>query len=281
MSASMKSDTREQQPDVFSRRLWGAKYSRAGVWDSATLSGLLTFHTRQHLGYAINLSTWRHMAIAIGIKYGLTVTGDPHAESDEEEDDRDVFHLQAAHSRRIGEAKYARSVGAAAGVVLNRSDRFLKLSTAWHAILGLASTAFEAEAHGRAGRKRGSFVADHGLEDAQKSLTKRARIRRFRHLREMDLNKALIRVMGSNATFRLKQRPILEAICGTSTTDRASRIVAVLPTGGGKSLLFMIPAILREGGLSIVVVPLLSLRDDLVRRYVPNILRGILRSRIC
>lgn len=40
----------------------------------------------------------------------------------------------------------------------------------------------------------------------------------------------------------------------------------MLPTGAGKSILFMLLAVLRDGGTSIVVVPFVALTDDLVTR---------------
>jgi superfamily II DNA helicase RecQ len=46
-----------------------------------------------------------------------------------------------------------------------------------------------------------------------------------------------------------------------------SRVVAGMPTGGGKSMLFMLPAwVGQRGGLTIAVVPLIALRSDLQRR---------------
>ncbi|KAH6982549.1 hypothetical protein EDB80DRAFT_592644 [Ilyonectria destructans] len=43
--------------------------------------------------------------------------------------------------------------------------------------------------------------------------------------------------------------------------------ICVLPTGAGKSLLFMVPAIMHDGGgTSIVVVPFAALMADLVDR---------------
>jgi len=44
------------------------------------------------------------------------------------------------------------------------------------------------------------------------------------------------------------------------------QVVVVLPTGGGKSLLFMLPCTLPDAGVTILVVPLLALRGDLLRR---------------
>jgi superfamily II DNA helicase RecQ len=45
-----------------------------------------------------------------------------------------------------------------------------------------------------------------------------------------------------------------------------SPVVAIMPTGGGKSMLFMLPAWAVPGGTTIVVVPLVSLRQDMARR---------------
>ncbi|KAE8396915.1 hypothetical protein BDV37DRAFT_277304 [Aspergillus pseudonomiae] len=41
---------------------------------------------------------------------------------------------------------------------------------------------------------------------------------------------------------------------------------AVMRMGGGKSMLFILPVFAEPGGTMIVVVPLLSLRGDMIRR---------------
>ena len=45
-----------------------------------------------------------------------------------------------------------------------------------------------------------------------------------------------------------------------------SPIVVVMPTGSGKSVLFMLPAFVQVGRVTIVVVPLKALRTDMVVR---------------
>jgi superfamily II DNA helicase RecQ len=44
------------------------------------------------------------------------------------------------------------------------------------------------------------------------------------------------------------------------------QVVAILPTGAGKSLLFMLPCTLPGAGITILVVPLVSLYVDMLRR---------------
>ncbi len=58
-----------------------------------------------------------------------------------------------------------------------------------------------------------------------------------------------------------EQREALQAVvCG----EQRSPLVVVLPTGGGKSLLFMAPACLVDPGVTIVVVPYRALMNNLV-----------------
>jgi ATP-dependent DNA helicase RecQ len=56
-------------------------------------------------------------------------------------------------------------------------------------------------------------------------------------------------------------RPLQREICETSLAGRD--VFALLPTGGGKSLCFQLPALAR-GGLTVVVSPLIALMKDQV-----------------
>ncbi|GFG21961.1 hypothetical protein IFM5058_11151, partial [Aspergillus udagawae] len=44
-----------------------------------------------------------------------------------------------------------------------------------------------------------------------------------------------------------------------------SPVVAVMPTGGGKSMLFMVPTFAAPGGTTIIMVPLVALHSDMAR----------------
>lgn len=58
-------------------------------------------------------------------------------------------------------------------------------------------------------------------------------------------------------TFRPGQRAVIDAL------TEGSHVLAVMPTGAGKSLCYQIPALLR-GGLTLVVSPLIALMEDQV-----------------
>ena len=57
--------------------------------------------------------------------------------------------------------------------------------------------------------------------------------------------------------FRPKQRKVIEAL------SEGNHVIALLPTGGGKSLCYQVPALVRSG-VTIVVSPLISLMEDQV-----------------
>jgi ATP-dependent DNA helicase RecQ len=76
------------------------------------------------------------------------------------------------------------------------------------------------------------------------------------------LGDALQRYWGYTS-FRPLQREAMEAILGNRDS------IVVLPTGGGKSLCFQAPALVREG-LALVVSPLISLMKDQVDTLTGN-----------
>src|SRR6476646_7943386 len=76
------------------------------------------------------------------------------------------------------------------------------------------------------------------------------------------LSEVLERYWGYTS-FRPLQREAMEAILAARDS------LTVLPTGGGKSLCFQAPALVRDG-LAVVVSPLISLMKDQVDTLVGN-----------
>src|SRR5436190_2296591 len=72
----------------------------------------------------------------------------------------------------------------------------------------------------------------------------------------MDLPSALKKYFGHAAFRSLQENIIRDSLAGRD-------VFALMPTGGGKSLCFQLPALMRDG-LTIVVSPLISLMKDQV-----------------
>ena len=73
----------------------------------------------------------------------------------------------------------------------------------------------------------------------------------------MEAKDILIKYWGHTA-FRLNQEEIIQQVINSNDT------LALLPTGGGKSICFQIPAIMQEG-ICIVISPLIALMTDQVK----------------
>src|SRR5438093_1942717 len=82
----------------------------------------------------------------------------------------------------------------------------------------------------------------------------------------IDMARVILRDHFGYENFRPGQVDVVAAVLGGNDT------VAVLPTGGGKSLCYQVPALVLPG-LTVVISPLISLMKDqvdrLTRRGVP------------
>ena len=67
----------------------------------------------------------------------------------------------------------------------------------------------------------------------------------------MNITEVLIKYWG-HTNFRLKQEYVIQQIIENKDT------LALLPTGGGKSICYQIPALIKEG-ICLVISPLISL----------------------
>ena len=80
-------------------------------------------------------------------------------------------------------------------------------------------------------------------------------------MKNTDLNKVLQRILSPGARFQYNQREILSEIL-----NRTSILLVIAPTGSGKSLFFQIPSLIDPLGVTIVILPLISLLNDQLSR---------------
>ncbi|KAF7174528.1 hypothetical protein CNMCM5623_007656 [Aspergillus felis] len=145
-----------------------------------------------------------------------------------------IADLQAAHSSHVAGMVYGWGIQEQAGSTAHRRE----IAPGHPSILGK--------------RKQAPWE-----DEAEVS-----RMERRHQLATMDLEAAAQRMTGRpDMRFQGVQDPAIQAI-----QQGESPVVAVMPTSGGKSMLFMVPAFTAPGGTTIVVVPLVALQADMTRR---------------
>jgi len=72
---------------------------------------------------------------------------------------------------------------------------------------------------------------------------------------------SILRDIFGHRQFRGRQQDIIERLVGSAS--RRDHVLALMPTGGGKSLCYQLPALMFEGG-TLVVSPLIALMQDQV-----------------
>ena len=169
-------------------------------------------------------------------------------EKSQQEGDEDFQARQSGHSKRIEEMMYGNLLCDSPFYTMSEKDSFRKVSSDWHRFL-----------HFKSAWKDGTTSALTRAEMEEQYVQEE--FERWKKIRRADMRQELKKLLGKNAEFRGVQKFGLEAIMA-----RKARVLIVMRTGGGKSLFFMIPALCSRDGVTIVVVPLNSLREDLQQR---------------
>lgn len=135
----------------------------------------------------------------------------------------------------------------------------MRVSQVWHQFLDVPGLA-----HARH-RKHARQLSDLGIgsQPLAKRIAHGITEPRFRRVWSMaEAQAALKQLYGPGARYRsTKQEEAVQAVVRGLTP-----VVAVLATGEGKSLLYVLPALLPGVGTTVVVVPLIALKQDTVRR---------------
>jgi superfamily II DNA helicase RecQ len=244
-----------------------------GPWGTDRLTRALKRETGKRLGIELHTLGYRHTAVGIG----RVVVGESFSkgyqdevgeieEAEVDEEGEDVVELQNARTTAMGVGNYSVPIDIIKHLSVRSIEAFRPLSTMWHRFLGLDG---DREVHqerlldssrlsGREKRQRSRSIN----EGRREWLAVREKERQVRAGREEEVQKAMQQVLGQEeVSFRsAEQEQAMHAVL-----DGQTPLVVVLPTGGGKSLLFTVPACL-EKGVTIVVVPYRALIEDLVQR---------------
>jgi superfamily II DNA helicase RecQ len=264
----------EQSPFLFSKDIKN--------WTSDRFREALAQETALGIRVRLTISDYRHCAIAIArfIQEQLRkALQGPDSDSDSDSDSGDegqdegdgpdhdsyrpsalTWDHMAGHSTTVADSTYARLRTEAPGASASMRQRCREACLAWHQFLGL----------GRGRRSEKRRASDEPSDEPSGEPSERpagsyesARRRQWKRLRSTPLLPALQKLMAHDgpAHFRGIQEQALRAIM-----DGESYVLVVMATGTGKSLLFMLPASVDGARTTVVVVPLLSLRQNLIER---------------
>lgn len=216
------------------------------AWRDERLSRVMTRETSLAFGQAVNASTWRHMAIAIDRRHlramGSGVLRPASTEAQEVEEVEDLINdLQASHSSLTADVVYANQMGSSGSFTDATLSQFRRLSLEWHRLAGLDGS-----------HKRNALEALDGNNASAR------RVRR-KVTSEANLQQALQSIHGEDALPRSSGQ--WEAI--QRMAEGVAQMVVILPTGGGKSLMFQLASVLPNAGVTVVILPLVVLHQDL------------------
>jgi hypothetical protein len=239
-----------------------------GAWETDWLTRVLKRETGKRLGVPLHTLDYWHSAVGIGrVKVGEAFGRgyeDEVGEVEEAEVDEggeDVLELQNSRTTAMGIGNYSVLVDIVKYLSVRLIDAFRPLSMAWHRFLGVDGRS-EARQVAVVGRGHGARkrVLEESTSGSAATLLYEKEVR-VEDQRKDGISKALQQVLGQQEVgfCLVEQEQAMHAVL-----DGQSPLVVVLLTGGGKSLLFTVPAVVEQSGVTVVVMPYRALIDNLV-----------------
>ena len=285
------------------KSLWSYmwKDARRGAWETAQLSDGLAALTGEHLGVEAMVSDYRHVAIGFarvikGIVVRRMEVEIEEGEGEEVEGPEEtatsgpkwewIWDAQSTHGSVIAADHYAIDSRFPSRMQPEKLMKFQEISQLWHRFLEgrrgekeskvgkehkkgtLTVTVTTSISSSARHRKRSRTCMEEGGEGAvtSSSLPRSKRVRHESAHRNVleDIPRGLERLVGRLATWRMPEQG--EAMEKIMAMQGEESLTVVLPTGAGKSVLFMLPALVEAWGTTVVIVPFAALMDDLVTR---------------
>ncbi|ELR07740.1 hypothetical protein GMDG_08537 [Pseudogymnoascus destructans 20631-21] len=243
---------RQQQPKaLISPYLWA---KTGGVWSDGAVTACLRRACARADIPSLHTANWCQMSMSIckekfggGDRASFDLEGDA---GDDEESELMAMAEQSNHSYRTFNQAYAGSSTLTMNVLLHRA---YKASSSWHSFFR-----FDRILDGK--RPRGmSEVLSLRVMDAAKHSQARPR----KAYSESDLLDAARKLYSApDLQFRAGQRRGLVAMM----VKPVEQLVLILGTGSGKTLVFLVGTAVAEDRTTILVIPAVALRGDMVSR---------------
>ncbi|KAK6495557.1 hypothetical protein TWF481_002606 [Arthrobotrys musiformis] len=210
----------------------------------------------------------------------LDVTGGGSAGAAEMEDDDEdspvqnsAWDTQANHSTKIANLHYAVRGDTGCGASEKQLIEHYWSSLYWQNWLELLPSGLSAEVnrHRNGGRNASKHLRSNSDFDHDTEPSKRRELefepddkKSIGHLgdREWSPEALQLEMLKKLGYPTYQSRYQMQAL--SDMVHQHPAVLVVLPTGGGKSLLFQLPPLLDGAGITVVIVPFVSLKDDMV-----------------
>lgn len=227
------------------------------VWAEGQLSRCLEEATTRACIPRLHVANWRQITVAIvKTKFASQIACFETNDDDEDDEEMDeavrTMTRQRNHKTQTVNRAYANQTGSVFSNLWDGQIRMgLKASTLWQDFWGVETI--------MKGNKRTK------VEDKCR-LQKKIAMGIYRPRKPWSADALLggMRKLYSRQDIEWKSADQERAL--TTIMSWTEQVVVILPTGAGKSLLFMLPCTLPQAGITILVVPLVALRGDLLRR---------------
>ena len=218
--------------------------NKNGSWSTDVLSKVFVDETETELNFRITWQDYRHIAKAIDRRFIRSGSALFDAEDDDDFDENDsteglfsdIHDLMQGHSHSVAENVYARLSGITRSLTAESIDLFREVSDKWHKWLGLVS------------RQPMEDMPDMKIEEqkSEKPI-------------ETQLTDAMHHLYGASEDWRspVQKEAVMSVVKGISP------LFIILPTGYGKSAAFMLPAMLKRAGVTVVISPLVALAEKM------------------
>jgi hypothetical protein len=249
---------RQQTPGaLISPYLW-AKLDGT-VWADGTLSACLRKACTRAKVPSLHTSNWRQFAASITKeKFSVKERANFALEdgtSEDIEDELDLVALaeQSNHSYHTFNHAYAGTTTLTMNTLLHRNYR---ASESWRTFFR-----FDHVLQGK--RPRG---ASETLSLRMLDASKRSQMRRKGAYSEADLL-AVARKLYNAPDFQFRVPGQRNGVLAVMGPQPAEQVVLVIGTGSGKTMVVMIGAAIANAGITVIVLPVVALRGDMLRRF--------------
>jgi hypothetical protein len=246
-----------------------------GPWEGSRMSRAMAAKTSKHIGVRITLRDYRHIAVAISRKHARE-KGRQKSDFDQDEDEDEANKgeqyevaddLAASHTGQTAE-HYGVTIDILKRLTADSLETFRQVSDRWHQFLGLTKEKEEREKVEKVEKEREKKEQKRRYTAVSQLVVKRPKILPLQTVPdEQGIDRVVMKALqqvtrDEQAQFRTPKQE--EAVRAAAAKE--SPLVVILPTSGGKSFVFMVPAALPGAGVTVVVAPYVELKKQLVSR---------------